>query len=479
MFDGAQVLPAEQSLARVQHILPAERRALGKRARIQVPREGHGGWQAPADRPDPVALLEVQAQSRIPELVPIRYGRMLTSPFAFYRGGAAIMAADLARTPVSGLRTQICGDAHLSNFGGFASPDRDLVFDINDFDETLAGPWEWDVKRLAASLEIAGRGRGCSEKECRPLVMAAVAAYRLAMREFAALPNLAVWYARLDMAGVRQRWGRELQPAELANLEQEFSAPQGRDNLRVYEKLTERVGGELRIASHPPLVVPIEKIYGADEQATAEEEMREYIRRLRHSLQDHVRHLLENFEYQHMARKVVGVGSVGMNAWIILLRGRDDQDLLFLQAKEAQASVLELHLGKSHFADHGQRVVEGQRLMQGASDIFLGWERIPGQDGTSRDFYVRQLWDWKVSADVQTMPLRELMVYGQMCGWTLARAHARSGDRIAIAAYLGKDTCFDDAIAEFATAYADQNEKDYRALVAAVKSGRIKATTGI
>ncbi len=293
------------------------------------------------------------------------------------------------------------------------------------------------------------------------------------------LPNLAVWYARLDMAGVRQRWGRELQPAELANLEQEFSAPQGRDNLRVYEKLTERVGGELRIASHPPLVVPIEKVLGADEQAAAEEEMREYIRRLRHSLQDHVRHLLESFEYQHMARKVVGVGSVGMNAWIILLRGRDDQDLLFLQAKEAQASALEPYLGKCHLADHGQRVVEGQRLMQAASDIFLGWERIPGPKGTSRDFYVRQLWDWKVSADVQTIPLRELMVYGQMCGWTLARAHARSGDRIAIAGYLGKDRCFDDAIAAFAMAYADQNEKDYQALVAAVKSGRIKATTGV
>jgi uncharacterized protein (DUF2252 family) len=464
---------------KVRQLTVSEHVTLGERARSQVPRESHGAWKAAPDRVDPVALLEAQAQGRIPELIPIRYGRMLASPFAFYRGAAAIMAADLAGTPVSGLRTQICGDAHLSNFGGFASPDRDFVFDINDFDEALPGPWEWDVKRLATSMEIAGRGRGCSEKECQGLVEAALAAYRMAMRAFAALPNLAVWYARLDMVGVRERWGRELRPTELKNLQQDFSRAQSSENLRVIEKLTERVNGELRIARHPPLVVPIEELLGEKEQATAREEMRAYIRRVRQSLPGQVRHLLEGFEYQDMARKVVGVGSIGMNAWIILLRGRDDQDLLYLQAKEAQASVLEPHLGKSQFANHGERVVDGQRLMQAASDIFLGWERVVGPDGASRDFYMRQLWDWKVSADVETMPLRELMVFGQMCGWTLARAHARSGDRIAIAAYLGKGSRFDHAISEFAAAYAAQNEKDYQALSFAVKNGRIKATTGV
>jgi uncharacterized protein (DUF2252 family) len=465
--------------APVPHPTPAERAAIGKQARTQAPRAGHGDWRAPADRADPVSLLEMQAQGRIPELVPIRYGRMLASPFAFYRGGAAIMAADLAHTPVSGLSAQICGDAHMSNFGGFASPDRDLVFDISDFDETLPGPWEWDVKRLAASVEIAGRERRLDKDVRREMVMATVQAYRAAMLEFAGMPNLAVWYARLDLAGIRQRWGHELSHAELISFGHDFSKVQARDNMRVIEKLTERVYGELRISSHPPLVVPIEKLIEEQERPAAVAEMRAYIRRLRQSLQGQVRHLLESFEYLHMARKVVGVGSVGMHAWIILLRGRDDNDLLFLQVKEAQASVLEAHLAKSRYADHGERVVEGQRLMQAASDIFLGWERITGFDGMSRDFYVRQLWDWKVSLDLETIPLRELMVYGQMCGWTLARAHARSGDRIAIASYLGKGPTFDEAIAEFAARYGDQNERDYEALAAAVKQGRVKAITGV
>jgi uncharacterized protein (DUF2252 family) len=466
-------------LARVPRPSLAERSAIGRQARARAPRKSHGDWQAPANRADPVALLEAQAQARIAELVPIRYGRMLASPFAFYRGAAAIMAADLAHTPVSGLSAQLCGDAHLANFGGFASPERELVFDINDFDETLPGPWEWDVKRLAASIEIAGRERRFDKETRHALVIAAVEAYREAMHHFAALPNLAVWYARLDMAGIRQRWGRELSHADLRNFARDFSKAQARDNMRAIEKLTERVHEELHIAGHPPLVVPVERLMDERAQASAAAEMRAYIRRLRQSLQGQVRHLLEDFEYLHMARKVVGVGSVGMSDWIVLLRGRDDQDLLFLQAKEAQASVLEPYLGRSRYADHGERVVEGQRLMQAAGDIFLGWERINQPDGTSRDFYVRQLWDWKVSLDLENMLLRELMVYAQMCGWTLARAHARSGDRVAIAGYLGNGPAFDLALAEFAARYGDQNEHDYEALAAAVKQGRVKAIAGV
>jgi hypothetical protein len=404
---------------------------------------------------------------------------MLASPFAFYRGAAAIMAGDLAHTPNSGLHAQICGDAHLANFGGFASPERDLVLDINDFDETLPGPWEWDVKRLAASVEIAGRTRACDRKECRALSMAVVSAYRQGMQEFAALPNLAVWYQRLDLEVIRRRWGRELGPIDLRNFEKIFTISGLRDNSRAAEKLTERVNGRLRIAAHPPLIVPIEQMVPETEQGRIEETVRVYIRRYRQSLQGNYRHLLESFEYVHMALKVVGVGSVGERSWVTLLSGRDETDLLFLQFKEAQASVLEGYLAKSAFVDHGQRVVEGQRLMQATSDIFLGWERVPDPlDGTLRDFYIRQLWDWKVSVDVDKISLQTLMVYAQICGWTLARAHARSGDRVAIASYLGKGTIFEEAIADFAAAYADQNERDYRALQAAAQSGRIKAVMG-
>jgi uncharacterized protein (DUF2252 family) len=465
---------------KLPHPTPAERVARGKAARSQVPREDHAGWKPPADRADPVDLLEAQAKDRVPELVPIRYGRMLVSPFAFYRGGAAIMAADLAHTPQSGIRAQICGDAHVSNFGGFASPERDLVFDLNDFDETLPGPWEWDVKRLATSLEIAGRLRDCNAKECRSFGLAALAAYRLAMQEFAAQRTLDVWYSRLDMAGVRRRWGAELRPNELQTMEKRVSRIQTRDNIRPLEKLTASVNGELRIASHPKLVVPLEELLPDAERQNTHQTMRDFVRRYRRSLPGNLRNLLEDFEYTHMARKVVGVGSVGMRCWIVLFTGRDETDVLFLQFKEAQASVLEAYCGKSEYADHGQRVVAGQRLMQAAGDIFLGWERIRGvDDGIQRDFYVRQLWDWKFSADVETMPLRELMVYGQMCGWTLARAHARSGDRIAIASYLGKGASFDHAVAEFATEYADQNERDYRALRKAVENGRVKAESGV
>jgi len=405
---------------------------------------------------------------------------MLTSPFAFYRGAAAIMASDLATHPHTGLHVQLCGDAHLSNFGGFASPERELILDINDFDETLPGPWEWDLKRLAASIEIAGRERNFKTKERRSLVLATVAEYHRAMREFAEKGNLEMWYLHLNLETFQSRWKMSARPKAIKTLEDEFEQGIHRDNLRAFEKLTTRIDGKLRIAAHPPLVVPIDDLVPDDRKAEFEETMLLLIRKYRSTLQPDRRQLLENFKYVHIARKVVGVGSVGMRAWIILMVGRDELDPLFLQVKEAQASVLEAYLPKSIYRDSGQRVVEGQRLMQAASDIFLGWERIPvGFDDKPHDYYVRQLWDWKISADIETMTPDEMLVYGQMCGWTLARAHARSGDRVAIVSYLGKNNVFENSLAEFATAYADQNERDYQALVEAVKNKRVQAVTGI
>ena len=456
------------------------RAELGKATRTHCPRASHAAWDPPSSRPDSVDLLEAQAKTRVPELVPIRYGRMLASPFAFYRGAAAVMASDLAAAPNTGLHVQLCGDAHLSNFGGFASPERELVLDLNDFDETLPGPWEWDVKRLAASIEIAGRERGFGAKVRRRLVLGAVGEYHRAIGESAAMGNLDVWCLHMDPAAMEKRWGMTAKPRAMKALDADFAQSHNRDNARAYEKLTVRVNGQPRIAARPPLVVPIEDL--AQDQAldSLHEAMRTLFRSYGRSLQADRRRLLESYRYVHLARKVVGVGSVGTRTWIILLLGRDDGDPLFLQVKEAQASVLEPYLGKSAYADHGQRVVEGQRLMQAASDILLGWERVPeGLDGKPRDFYIRQLWDWKISVDIETMTPDEIMIYGKMCGWTLARAHARSGDRIAISAYLGKNAAFDQALAEFATAYAEQNQRDYQALSDAVKSGRIKAETGV
>jgi uncharacterized protein (DUF2252 family) len=476
---SASAQAAEQKQSRL--LTPAERAASGRAARSKTPREAHAAWEASPGRPDPIGLLEAQAAGRIPELIPIRYGRMLFSPFAFYRGAAAIMASDLATMPNMGLHVQLCGDAHLANFGGFASPERDIVFDINDFDETLPGPWEWDVKRLAASVEIAGRERGFDAKTRRSIVLATMGEYRRAMREFAGMHNLEVWYAFLDAAKVQARWGAISRPKDVKKIEANFSLAHTRDNLRAFEKLTQRVAGQLRIVSHPPLVVPIEELIPeAMHRIQTEHIFQNYMRAYGKTLPDDRRHLAEQFRFVHLARKVVGVGSVGTLTWIILLLGRDDEDPLFLQFKEAQASVLESYIGKSKFAEHGKRVVEGQRLMQAASDVFLGWVRVPqGMDNQPHDFYVRQMWDWKLSADVETMPPKEMSVYAEMCGWTLARAHARTGDRIAISAYLGKSAAFDQALADFAYSYADQNERDYQALVEAVKNGRIKAETGV
>ena len=452
----------------------SERAAEGRAARSAARRSSHAAWEPPAGRPDPVAILERQATTRVPELVPIRHGRMATSPFAFFRGAAAVMAADLATTPSSGLRVQACGDAHLSNFGAFAAPDRRLVFDLNDFDESLPGPWEWDVKRLGASFAIAGRENGFKRKQREVATLTAARAYREAMREFAAQSNLEVWYARFDVEAAMQEVEKE-DPTEVERIRKGVTKARSKDSLRALRKLTEVVDGELRIRSEPPLLVPAEELVADDEGHDLAELLTGVLDAYRASLAADRQHLLDGYRMRHIARKVVGVGSVGTRAWVILLTGADDSDPLFLQAKEAEASVLEPYAGASHYRNHGRRVVEGQRLMQAASDIFLGWCPAVGIDGRQRDFYVRQLWDWKRSAEVGRLTPRGLEIYARMCGWTLARAHARSGDRIAIAAYLGGGDSFERAIAGFSEAYADQSEHDHEALVAAIDAGRIEA----
>ena len=436
------------------------------------------------DRPDPIALLEEQAASRVPELVPIRYGRMLVSPFTFYRGAALIMASDLAGSPRSGLTVQLCGDAHLSNFGVFASPERQLLFDINDFDETLPGPWEWDVKRLAASLEVMGRDRGFSPADRCTVVMASVAAYREQMRRSAGMRTLDAWYEHMAIEDVLDLLQTEVREERLSKREAKEAAKdvakaRTRDSQRVFTKRVDETADGLRILADPPLIVPIEDLA---EPGTALEEIDESMRTLIQSYRRtlaHQHHPLEAFRYVHTARKVVGVGSVGTRAWIMLMVGRDDQDPLFLQAKEAQPSVLERFVGRSEYENHGERVVAGQRLMQAASDIFLGWQRVRDLDGETRDYYLRQLHDWKGSADVDSFLVPGATLYARMCGGTLARAHARWGDRIAIAAYLGRGEAFDRAIADFSAAYADQNERDHQALADAVTSGRLVAETGL
>ena len=436
-------------------------------------------WEASSVRPDPVGLLEQQAETRVPELVPIRHGRMLVSPFTFFRGAALLMAADLASTPRSGIPVQLCGDAHLSNFGVFGTPERKLVFDINDFDETLPGPWEWDAKRLAASFVVAGRDRGFSAEQRRDVALACLSTYRTAMREFAAMSNLEVWYAHLNVEQTLEEFRGELTEKQVANTEATIAKARTKDSMRAFDKLTHIVDGERRIISDPPLIVPFEELFGIDWQE-AETELRALMRDYRSTLSTERRWLLEQYNLAHFARKVVGVGSVGTRAWIGLFLGRDDVDPLFLQVKEAQPSVLEPFLGRSEYSNSGQRVVAGQRLIQAASDLFLGWQHVPkARDGQRRDFYIRQLHDWKGSVEVETMKQPGMVVYARFCGWTLARAHARSGDRIAIASYLGKGDVFDRAVAEFSEAYADQNEHDYARFTEAVSSGRLEAQTGL
>jgi uncharacterized protein (DUF2252 family) len=464
------------TVPRVPHPSVDERAARGKAARTSAPRSSHAAWEPSPARRQPEDVLLDQAADRIPELVPIRHGRMLASPFAFLRGAAALMASDLAGTPHSGLQVQLCGDAHLSNFGGFAAPDRELVFDINDFDETARGPWEWDVKRLAASIAIAGRDLGLSQADRRAAVEAAVRSYREAMRRFATMRNLELWYARLDVASIVSHVGDRVTRKERGAFERRVASARAKDHLRAMSKLTRRVDGALRIVSRPPLIVPIEELFSDD---GIEEQVRGLIRVYRRSLPVDRRRLLEGYRYVHMARRVGGVGSVGTRAWVVLLLGRDGDDPLFLQVKQAGPSVLEPYAGRDAARNHGQRVVHGQRLMQTDGDIFLGWLRARWADDTARDYYVRQLWDWKIGAEVELMSPARLTVYGTLCGWTLARAHARSGDRIAIAAYLGSGDVFDRALAAFAETYADQTERDHAALEHAARDGRIAAERGV
>jgi uncharacterized protein (DUF2252 family) len=463
----------------VAHPSPRERAARGKAARAVAPRSGHGAWEPATDRRDPVGLLEEQAASRVAELVPIRYGRMLVSPFTFFRGAAYPMAADLAGEPRTGLNVQLCGDAHLSNFGAFAASDRRLVFGINDFDETLPGPFEWDVKRLVASFAVAGRDRGFDAKQRRSINRAVARSYREAIRAFSEMPNLEVWYSRIDVEDIAAVAARTGTAAQRKRFKRNLAKAQSKDSMKAFAKLTEIIDGEPRIVSDPPLIIPIEEIMSGAGTAELEEFVRGVIRSYRRTLTADRRQLLERFRYVHAARKVVGVGSVGTRAWIVLMLGRDESDPLFLQLKEAQPSVLEPFLGKSAFDNHGQRVVEGQRLTQAASDIMLGWIRVSAFDGATRDFYIRQLWDGKGSALVEMMNPQALTMYAKLCGDALAKAHARSGDAIAIASYLGASDNFDRALAAFAEAYADQNERDYRALQEAVRSGRVAAETAL
>jgi uncharacterized protein (DUF2252 family) len=442
-----------------------------------MPRSEHGDWRPADNRAHPIALLEQQAAERVSSLVPLRYARMAASPFAFFRGAAYVMAADLANGPDSGLTTQLCGDAHLSNFGGFAGPDRRLLFDLNDFDETLAGPFEWDVKRLAASLAVAGRSQGFSRKARRRIVSHSVRSYRETMRRLAGMGNLEVWYERVEFEQAFARLAKQLDPKALRQLERNRKKTGAKNSLRALSKLTEEVDGERRIISDPPLIVRASEVFAQD--GLSPEEMEERLRGLlsayRRTLSGELRHLIDGYRPVDLARKVVGVGSVGTRAWIALMVGRDGQDPLFLQIKEAQRSVLEPFAQRSPFKNQGQRVVEGQRLMQAAGDILLGWIRGEGPDGRERDFYIRQLWDQKGSAEVEAMNASTCDLYGRLCGATLARAHARSGDRIAIAAYLGRGEGFDEALAEFAEAYADQSDADYAALVQAIREGRVEA----
>jgi uncharacterized protein (DUF2252 family) len=456
-----------------------ERVAQGRDIRAEVPRSSHGRWEAPAGSRDPVALLEEQAQTRVPELVPIRYGRMLVSPFTFFRGGAYVMAADLAGEPRTGLEVQLCGDAHLSNFGVFAAPDRRLIFSLNDFDETLPGPFEWDVKRLVASFAVAGRDLGFDADKRATINLTVARAYRHAMRDFSRMGTFDMWYLRQDVNEIAARWMTKVSAKRFERFERNIAKTQAKNSLRAFDKLTEMVDGEPRIVSRPPSVVPIEELADAANADEINDTMRTVMHSYGRSLPGDRRRLLERFRYVHAARKVVGVGSVGTRAWIVLMTGRDAKDPLFLQFKEAEASVLERFLGKSKFSSHGQRVVEGQRLVQAASDVLLGWTSHPGIDGVKRHYYVRQLWDRKGSALIESMNPSVMRIYAELCGWTLARAHGRSGDAIAIAAYLGSGDKFDRGLARFAETYADQNERDYAALREAVDSGRIEAQAGI
>ena len=479
-----------------------ERAEHGRQAREHTPLDSHSGWRPASDRPDPVALLDEQNRTREPDLVPVRHGRMMASPFTFYRGAAAVMAADLEDTPTAGLDAQLCGDAHLSNFGAFASPERRLMFDLNDFDETLPGPFEYDVKRMATSFTIAARNNGFSKADTREATIASVTAYREAMAGFAQMGTMEVWYAHLDEDDIRAsvrtavaagehlvakdkkhrkgKTGKADRALEKAarNAEKSLQKARSRDSLQALSKLAEQVDGQYRIVSNPPIVVPLRDItatYGVSADET-DQIIRDQFRAYRATLQADRQQLLERFQIVDAARKVVGVGSVGTRAFIVLLQGRDTQDPLFLQIKEATSSVLEKYLPRSRYKQPGERVVQGQRMMQAASDIFLGWTAGAQAD---RHLYWRQLRDMKGSAVVEAMIPTGLTLYARICGWTLARAHARSGDPVALAQYLGEGDTFDRSVTDFSARYADQNDQDFQDFVQAVRSGRLQAVEGV
>jgi uncharacterized protein (DUF2252 family) len=450
---------------------------MGKACRTDAPRSSHAAWEPRPDRPDPISLLEEQAAERVPERVPIRYGRMSASPFAYLRGAAYVMASDLAGSPQTGIAVQVCGDAHLANFGAFASPERQLLFDLNDFDETIAGPWEWEVKRLAASVAVAGRENAVEAERRTAIVTQLVGEYRQAMRRFATMRTLDVWYARASLSELQELLRSQPSTGRDRRLEKTVAKGRRKDSARAFAKLAVTENGDVRIRADPPLIVPIADLVDRAGAARLDSSAGKLLESYLASLAGDRRRLLGRYRYVDLARKVVGVGSVGTRCWVILLLGRDSGDPLFLQAKEAPRSVLERFVGTSGFSNEGQRVVEGQRLMQAASDIFLGWLRQPLglEDDKPRDLYLRQLWDAKISADVSAMRPSDLALYGRLCAWTLARAHARSGDAIAIASYLGSSDVFDRAIAAFAETYADQNERDHAALVDAIATGRVQA----
>jgi uncharacterized protein (DUF2252 family) len=464
----------------VPHLTPEERAATGLAARDTLPREHLADLVIAAARPSVVDLMREQADSRLEELVPIRHARMAVSPFTFFRGAAKAMAMDIAATPSTGLRVQLCGDAHLSNFGAYGSAERRLLFDLNDFDETYPGPWEWDLKRLAASLAVAGRDNGFPEKKRNRVVRDAVRRYRDAMRQFAESRTLDIWYAHLDIEEVATLFRDQMTAKQDKKLANQVAKARSRTSLKAFDKLAETVDGEVRIKSDPPLVVPARDLAPGLEQSTLHLWVREWLRQYSDTLSRDRAVLVDRFAPVDIARKVVGVGSVGTRCWILLMLGRDAGDPLFLQVKEAQESVLAPYVPHEMVGDfpvdnQGERVVSGQRLMQAAGDIFLGWLRTEGLDGVRRDFYGRQLRDMKGSAEIGTQSASTMATYGELCGWALARAHARSGDPIAIASYLGEDDVVPEALISFAEQYADQTERDHAALVEGIRSGELEA----
>jgi uncharacterized protein (DUF2252 family) len=460
-----------------------ERREVGRAARKRLRRRDLAKFEPLDDSRDPVALLQMDDEGRLEDLIPIRYGRMLTSPFAFYRGAASLMANDLARSPHTDLFAQLCGDAHLSNFGLFAAPDRRLVFDLNDFDETLPGPWEWDLKRLAASTVIAGRNIGATAEESHQAVVALCNSYRDRVRELSEMSNLEVWHQRLEVDKLVALLKANARKDSAKTVSKMATKAYTKDSIREFDKLTEVVDGKLRIAAAPPIIVPIEDVAQSFNIEVSAEFIENFVATVIGTYKQRLladrKHLLDQYEIVHMARKIVGVGSVGTRVWIVLLIGRDAGDPLFLQVKESGPSVYERYLGKSEYEFSGQRVIAGQRLMQGASDPLLGWDNFKSPDGIEREFYVRQLKDWKGSANLDKFTPTQLREYAVLCARVLGRAHARSGDRIAIASYIGKGDALGHALGEFAAAYADQNDRDYARMKEAVADGRIAVQEGV